>query len=79
VDETSITLEMIMMQKRHALVGQAQLFADWRRTGIPTLDLAIGATKTEIPRRLPYPQDETIYNPNVPSIGSIIDPVWWDE
>jgi len=79
VDENSITLEMIMMQKRHALVGQVQLFSDWRRTGIPTLTLAIGATKTEIPRRLPYPQDETIYNPNVPSIGSIIDPVWWDQ
>lgn len=79
VDENSITLEMIMMQKRHALIGQVQPFADWRRTGIPTLALAIGATKTEIPRRFPYPQDETIYNPNVPSIGSIIDPVWWDQ
>ena len=75
----TITLEKIMMQKRHALVGQVQPYSDWRRTGIPTLSLALGATKAEIPRRFPYAQDETIYNPNVPSIGSILIPVWWDE
>ena len=76
----NIDLETIIMQKRHALVGQIQPYSDWRRTGIPTLTLSIGATKTEIPRRFPYSQDESIYNPdNVPSIGSIIDPVWWDQ
>jgi hypothetical protein len=76
----SLTLEKIIMQKRHATVGQVQPFCDWRRTGIPTLDLVLGATKTEVPRRLPYPQNEIIYNAdNVPSIGSIIVPVWWDE
>jgi len=75
-----ITLEKIMEQKRVALIGQIQPFSDWRRTGYPMLSLATGATKTEIPRRFPYSQDESIYNPdNVPSIGSIIDPVWWDE
>ncbi|MCK5137687.1 MAG: SusD/RagB family nutrient-binding outer membrane lipoprotein [Bacteroidales bacterium] len=77
--DATINLEKIMMQKRHALAGQVQPFSDWRRTGIPALSLSIGATKTEVPRRFPYPQDETIYNPdNVPSIGSIIDHVWWD-
>ena len=76
----NITLENIIMQKRIALAGQIQPFSDWRRTGIPELEMSIGATKTEIPRRFPYSQDEMIYNPdNVPSIGSIIDPVWWDE
>jgi hypothetical protein len=76
----SLTLEDIIMQKRIATVGQVQPFSDWRRTGIPTLDLVIGATKTEIPRRYPYAQNAIIYNPdNVPSIGSIIVPVWWDE
>ena len=75
-----ITLEKIMEQKRVALIGQIQPFSDWRRTGYPMLSLATGATKTEIPRRFPYSQDESIYNPdNVPSIGSITDPVWWDE
>jgi hypothetical protein len=76
----SLTLEDIIMQKRLATVGQVQPFSDWRRTGIPTLDLVIGATKTEVPRRFPYAQNAIIYNPdNVPSIGSIIVPVWWDE
>lgn len=76
----NITLEKIITQKRIALIGQIQPFSDWRRTGIPSLALATGATKTEIPRRFPYSQDESIYNPdNVPSIGSITDPVWWDE
>ncbi len=77
--DVSITLEKIIMQKRHALVSQVQPYSDWRRTGIPSLSMAIGSTKTEIPRRFPYPQDEIVYNPNVPSIGSIIDPVWWDQ
>ena len=78
--EGTITLEKIIMQKRHALVGQLQPFSDWRRTGIPSLALTPGATKTAIPQRFPYAQDEVIYNEaNVPSIGSITDPVWWSQ
>lgn len=74
----SITLEKIMMQKRHALVGQVQPYNDWRRTGIPSLSLASGATLTAMPQRYPYSQDEIIYNAdNVPSIGSLIEKVWW--
>jgi hypothetical protein len=76
----SITLEKIIMQKRHALVGQLQPFSDWRRTGIPSLSLAPGATLTAIPQRYPYPQDESIYNPdNVPTIADITVKVWWAE
>lgn len=76
----SITLEKIIMQKRFATVGQVQPFSDWRRTGIPTLNMVIGSSKTEIPRRYPYAQNAVIYNPdNLPSVGSIIVPVWWDE
>ncbi len=75
----TISLEKIIMQKRIALVGQIQPFSDWRRTGIPSLALVPGATKTEIPRRFPYAQGEIIYNAdNVPAVGSIIVPVWWD-
>jgi hypothetical protein len=75
----TISLEKIMMQKRIALAGQIQPFSDWRRTGIPSLALVPGATKTEIPRRFPYAQGEIIYNAaNVPAVGSIIVPVWWD-
>jgi len=75
----NISLEDIIMQKRHALVGQIQPFSDWRRTGIPSLSMAAGATKTEIPRRFPYSQDETIYNSNLNWTGTIIDRVWWDQ
>ncbi len=76
----TITLEKIIMQKRIALVGQIQPFSDWRRTGIPAMSLATGATKTEIPKRFPYAQGEIIYNAdNVPAVGSIIVPVWWDQ
>ncbi|MEN8158000.1 MAG: SusD/RagB family nutrient-binding outer membrane lipoprotein [Bacteroidota bacterium] len=79
-NDASIDLESIIMQKRHALVGQVQPFSDWRRTGIPNLTVIAGATKTEIPRRFPYSQDEIIYNEaNIPPVGSIIVPVWWDE
>ena len=79
VTEGNITLEDIIMQKRHATVGQIQPFSDWRRTGIPSLQIANGAVLTGIPRRFPYPQGEIIYNPdNVPDIGSILSPIWWD-
>ena len=79
-NDVSISLEDIIMQKRHALVGQVQPFSDWRRTGIPNLTVIAGATKTEIPRRFPYSQDEIIYNEaNIPPVGSIIVPVWWDK
>jgi hypothetical protein len=81
ISEGSLTLEDIMMQKYIALYSQIQPFSDWRRTGYPNnLTLAANATKTEIPRRFPYAQSEIIYNPdNVPSVGSIIDHVWWDK
>ncbi len=76
----TISLEKIIMQKRHALVGQTQPFADWRRTGIPDLAVVADATQNEIPRRFPYAQGELVYNPdNVPNVGSIIDHVWWDQ
>jgi hypothetical protein len=76
----SISLAKIIGQKRIALVGQMQPYNDWRRTGLPSLSIVPGATLTAIPQRFPYAQDETIYNPdNVPSIGSLIDPVWWAE
>lgn len=73
----SITLEKIIIQKRHALVGQLQSYSDWRRTGIPSLTLAPGAILPAIPQRFPYAYDEIIYNPNVPDIESITEPVWW--
>lgn len=74
----TITLEKIIMQKRHALVGQLQPYSDWRRTGIPDLIPIPDAFLSEIPQRYPYSETERILNEkNVPYIGSITEPVWW--
>ena len=73
----NLTLEHIMTQKYIALVYNPEVFADWRRTGIPALTPNTG---TEIPRRLPYPNNETISNANTPSPADVtlFTPVWWD-
>ena len=81
--ETSgtITLEKIMVQKYIAMFLEPEVFVDWRRTGFPRLRPVAGnITSGVIPRRLPYPQSERIYNGgNVPSVPSITSKVWWDQ
>ena len=73
------SLENIITHKYIDGFGTNQPYADWRRTGFPQLDLAIGAVIPQIPTRFPYPQDELNYNSaNVPSV-SLTDKVWWDE
>ena len=78
-DMASITLEKIMTQKHIAMFLDVEAFADWRRTGFPTLVAVPGnVTGGVIPRRLPYPQSERLFNSgNVPSAG-ITTSVWWD-
>ncbi|MEO6131267.1 MAG: SusD/RagB family nutrient-binding outer membrane lipoprotein [Saprospiraceae bacterium] len=73
----NLTLEMIMTQKYIAMFLDPEAFADWRRTGIPTL---VPNTGTQIPRRLPYPETEVLYNHNTPTPAevNIFTPVWWD-
>jgi len=76
----TITLEKIINQKYLSSFLQVETFNDWRRTGFPALTLAKGAFTTEIPRRLPYPSDERLYNGvNVPTGVKITDHVWWDK
>ena len=75
----TITLEEIMNQKYLSQFLQIETWTDWRRTGIPALALATGAVTNEIPRRLPYPQDERLYNGDNMPIGlTITSRVWWD-
>jgi len=76
----TITLKQIINQKYLSAFLQIETFNDWRRTGFPALTLATGAFTTEIPRRLPYPSDERLYNgANEPSpLPTIISRVWWD-
>jgi len=78
----AITLEKIMTQKYISSFLQVEVFNDWRRTGFPTLALASGAITTEIPRRLPYAQDERLYNyENYKQYEklTITSRVWWDK
>jgi hypothetical protein len=79
VTEATITMEKIMTQKYLSSFLQIETWTDWRRTGFPTLVKATGAVTNEIPRRLPYPDEERLYNgENTPKNTSITDRVWWD-
>lgn len=73
----NLTLDMIMTQKYIAMFTDPEAFADWRRTGIPSLTPNSG---NQIPRRLPYPETETLYNNNCPDPTQVnlYTRVWWD-
>lgn len=74
-----ISLEKIMNQKFLSSFLQIESWTDWRRTGYPVLELATGAVTSEIPRRLPYPNEERLYNgENMPDGLTITSRVWWD-
>ena len=79
-DQNSITLDKIMEHKYRASFTSIESFTDWRRTGIPALTaVPNNTTGGVIPRRLPYPQSERLYNAsNVPS-AAITTSVWWDQ
>jgi hypothetical protein len=56
------------------LVG-AEAFAEVRRTGHPQLTPAAG---NQLPRRLPYPTQERLYNPqNYREDVNLFTPLWW--
>ncbi len=76
----SISLEKIMTHKYVALFTQFEVYNDWRRTNIPALTPNPNGETTAIPRRLPTPQTERLYNENAPNpvISDITLPVWWD-
>ncbi|HAN77535.1 MAG TPA: hypothetical protein DCQ31_07065 [Bacteroidales bacterium] len=74
----TLTLEKIMTQKYLANVATVQSYNDWRRTGIPTLALAVDAIG-QIPRRFPYAQEEITYNANTPKGLTTASKNWWDK
>jgi Starch-binding associating with outer membrane len=79
ISAASISLEKIMIQKYLSSFLQVETWTDWRRTGYPSLTLATGAVISQIPRRLPYPDEERLYNgENMPAGLTITDRVWWD-
>jgi len=71
-----VLMNEIMTQKYIALFYQAEIFNDWRRTGLPVITPNMQGL--EIPRRYPYPTEEITYNPNTPPYGNIWNRVWWD-
>ncbi|TAE24622.1 MAG: SusD/RagB family nutrient-binding outer membrane lipoprotein, partial [Candidatus Kapaibacterium sp.] len=65
VPASGITLQRIIEQKYIALFTQPEVWTDWRRTGFPALTPVSG---NAVPRRLPVPQNERLYNgANVPA------------
>ncbi|WNJ16839.1 SusD/RagB family nutrient-binding outer membrane lipoprotein [Pontibacter sp. G13] len=71
----NLTLEQIMTQKYIAMFTDPEVFNDWRRTNIPELTPNSGS---QIPRRLPYPEQEINFNTNAPTGVTIFDRVDWD-
>lgn len=67
-------LGQVLTQKYIALFTQSETWVDYRRTGVPSLTPPATAIKNaanpngEIPRRLPYPISERLFNAaNIPS------------
>jgi len=60
-------LELIMNEKYVAMFSSSESWTDWRRTGFPTLSAPADANLGGMPRRMPYPEGEYLYNnDNVP-------------
>jgi Starch-binding associating with outer membrane len=79
--DPAIALSQIMEQKYIANYGAGiEPWTDWRRTGFPALTPAQNAISPNIPRVLPYPQNETDTNPNTPVRTSIFNKaIFWDK
>ena len=77
-------LQVIMEQKYIAMFSTIESWTDFRRTGYPALTPTEGGDHNqnpggEIPRRLPYPQTERLYNANFPAPNpNLQERFWWD-
>lgn len=82
-------LELIMNEKYVAMFSTGESWTDWRRTGFPALSAPADANLSGMPRRMPYPEGEYLYNSaNVPMpLTSTPDEkfgvastyrLWWD-
>lgn len=83
-------LELIMNEKYVAMFTSVESWTDWRRTGYPMISAPSDANLNGIPRRMPYPEGEYLYNgDNVPMpLTSTPDDkfgvtttyrLWWDQ
>jgi hypothetical protein len=65
---TANQIKQVIEEKYVALFGVTmEPWTDWRRTGIPSLNLPTNSITGSIPRTLFYPQSEIDLNPNAPS------------
>ena len=55
-------LELIMNEKYGAMFTLTESWTDWRRIDFPSLSAPADANLSEILRRLPYPEGESLYN-----------------
>ncbi|MBY5958066.1 SusD/RagB family nutrient-binding outer membrane lipoprotein [Membranicola marinus] len=81
LDGSSLTLQNIMDEKYIALFLQPETWNDARRFDYQytDFDLPANANLNDYIRRLEYPDTEKSRNgSNVPSIGGLTDPVFWD-
>lgn len=72
-----LTLEHIMTQKYIGLFAHAEVYSDFRRTGIPSLTPVSG---TAVPVRFDYSSDEYLFNSNLSegSVNIYTDKVGWN-
>jgi len=73
----STAMQRIIEEKSIANFLNPENWVDWRRTGYPPLKKVQNGL-SEIPRRLLYPQIETISNPQPQQKAVLTDRVWWD-
>ncbi len=78
---TGTELRQIIEEKYVANFGVAvEPWSDWRRTGFPALVPTTNALSSNIPRILPYSQQERDSNPNTPARTDIsAKSVFWDK
>ena len=83
------SLELIMNEKYVAMFTSTESWTDWRRTGYPSISAPAGANLSDIPRRMPYPEGEYLYNADNVPMPLSADPddkfgvtttyrLWWD-
>jgi hypothetical protein len=71
-------LQRIMEEKKIANFLSIENYNDWRRTGFPVLTKVPNAL-SDIPRRMLYPQNEILSNPQAVHSAKLTDRVWWDQ
>jgi len=71
-------LQRIMEEKKIANYLSIENYNDWRRTGFPVLTKVPNAL-SDIPRRMLYPQNEILSNPQAVHSAKLTDRLWWDQ